>query len=112
MAQVGEGEQTRTVAILPKRLKGVATYRVERLKLKAVGLERAFGSFHRTQYVSLALTYGTRAGATEGFQREKRFLTVIPSDGKFPTDDVDAIWYDVCVGGHGQGSLNSGGPGG
>jgi hypothetical protein len=101
LAQVGEGKQTRTVPILPKRLEGVTAYRVERLKLKAVGLERALGSFHRTQYVSLALAYGARAGAPEGFQREKRFLTVIPSDGKFPTDDIDAVWYDVCGGGHG-----------
>jgi hypothetical protein len=85
---------------------------MERFKLKTVGMECALRPLHGTQHVSLTLTHGTRTDAPKGFQGKERFLTVIPSDGKFPTDDVDAVWYDVCGGGHGQGSLNSGGQGG
>lgn len=91
------------MTILPEGLQRITSDRLERTQLKAARLKGTFRPLHDPEHVRLALADGAGARPAEKFQSKEGFPAVVPSNGEFFADHIDAVGEDGCGGSHVRG---------
>lgn len=89
-AEVVEREQSRAVAVRPKRLHGVATHHRQTREMERIRRERLVRVLVKVAHdVHLALAAGARAMAPELLQLHKTLAAIVPLDGQLVADGLN-----------------------
>jgi hypothetical protein len=82
--------ETRSVAVVPSRLKRIAADEMEVAKFKAVLAITDVGPLNLPHHIGLASARRTGTSATEFFQGDVAFFPVAPDQREFLADDFRA----------------------